>query len=102
MKDDPEVQSPAAGDSLDERQLRNPYLYVLAASQPDGLVDFEFETDPYRNSLPGVSNVQAARTVGRGLREGTRGHFIMLCVSLLLVAVLVLPSLAAVIAQAFH
>ncbi len=86
----------------EDRTAVNPYWHVLGASKPEEIVNFEFETDPYRNFLPGLSSVQAARTVGRGLQEGKRGNPLILAVSLLLLAVLILPALAAVVAEAFR
>lgn len=85
-----------------ERRLLNPYLDAASESSPAEIIDFEMETDPYRNSLPGMSNVNAARTLGRGLRAGRGGNLVLLVVSLLLVAVLVLPAFLAVIAQLLH
>lgn len=82
-----------------ERRLLNPYIDVLDESRPPEIVNFEMETDPYRNFLPGMSSVNAAKTVGRGLRAGRGGNRILLIVSLLLIAVIVLPAFAAVIAQ---
>jgi hypothetical protein len=86
----------------DEKRLINPYMDVAGQSRPPEIVNFELETDPYRNFLPGISSVNAAKTVGRGLRAGRGGNRVMLIVSLLLVAVLVLPAFAAVIAQLLH
>jgi hypothetical protein len=85
-----------------ERRLVNPYIDVVEESRPPEIVNFEMETDPYRNFLPGMSNVNAAKTLGRGLRAGRGGSRVLLVVSLLLVAVLVLPAFAAIIAQLFH
>lgn len=85
-----------------ERRLLNPYLDAVDESRPPEITDFELETDPYRNFLPGMSNVNAAKTVGGGLRAGRSGNRVLLLVSLLLVAVLILPAFAAVIAQLFH
>jgi hypothetical protein len=86
----------------DKKRLINPYIDVADESRPPEIANFEMETDPYRNSLPGMSSVNAAKTVGRGLRAGQGGNRVMLVVSLLLVAVLVLPAFAAVIAQLVH
>ena len=86
----------------DEKRLINPYMDVAGQSRPPEIVNFELETDPYRNFLPGISSVNGAKTVGRGLRAGRGGNRVMLIVSLLLVAVLVLPAFAAVIAQLLH
>jgi hypothetical protein len=85
-----------------ERQLSNPYIDLVDESRPREIATFELETDPYRNFLPGMSSVNAAKTVGRGLQAGRGGNRIFLAVSLLLVAVLILPAFAAVIAQLFH
>jgi hypothetical protein len=98
--DDLPVVRPEPGRG--EKRLINPYIDVVDESRPPEIVNFEMETDPYRNSLPGMSSVNAAKTVGRGLREGQRGNRVLLVVSLLLVAVLVLPAFAAVIAQLLH
>jgi hypothetical protein len=85
-----------------ERQLSNPYIDLVDESRPPEIANFELETDPYRNFLPGMSSVNAAKTVGRGLQAGRGGNRIFLVVSLFLVAVLILPAFAAVIAQLFH
>ncbi len=91
-------------DSMDrpERRLVNPYLDVADEYHPPEIAKFELETDPYRNFLPGISNVNAAKTLGGGLQSGREGNRVLLVVSLLLVAVLILPAIAAVIAQLFH
>lgn len=95
---------PVAGSPDDQaaRRLINPYLDAADVSRPPEIVTFEMETDPYRNFLPGVSSVNAAKTVGRGLRAGRGGNRLLLVVSLLLVAVLILPAFAAVISQLFQ
>lgn len=91
--DRPDASGPA------ERRPVNAYVDALDLNRPPELADFELETDPYRNFLPGVSNVNAARTIGSGLKEGRNGNLLLLLVSLLLVAVLILPAFVAVIAQ---
>lgn len=80
----------------------NPYVDAAVGDCPPEIVDFELETDPYRNLLPGISSVTAAKTVGRGLQAGRGGNRMLLVVSLLLVGVLIVPAFVAVIAQAFH
>lgn len=85
-----------------ERRLVNPYLDAADEDHPPEIADFELETDPYWNFLPGMSNVNAAKTLGSGLRAGRGGNRVLLVVSLLLVAVLILPAFAAVIAQLFY
>lgn len=87
---------------VDDKRPVNPYIDAADESRPPEIANFELETDPYRNFLPGMSSVNAARTVGRGLREGRGGNPVLLVVSLLLVAVLILPAFAAVVAQLFH
>ena len=91
-------------DSIErrERRLVNPYVDAVNEDHPPEISKFELDTDPYRNLLPGMSNVNAARTLGDGLRAGRGGNRVLLVVSLLLVAVLILPAFAAVIAQMFH
>lgn len=85
-----------------ERRLLNPYLDAVDEYHPPEISKFELETDPYRNFLPGISNVNAAKTLGSGLRAGRGGNPVLLLVSLVLVAVLILPAFVAVIAQLFH
>ena len=97
--DRPDIRKPMDSD---KRRTTNPYVDVVVESQPPEIVNFEMETDPYRNFLPGMSSVNAAKTVGRGLQAGRGGNRVLLIVSLLLVAVIVLPAFAAVIAQLLH
>ena len=85
-------------DTEPPRQV-NPYLDAVTESQPREIVDFEINTDPYANMLPGISNIQAARTIGRGLEVGKRGNRFIMAISLILVTVLLLPALLAVITQ---
>ena len=80
-------------------QRVNPYLDAATRRQPQEIVDFEMNTDPYANMLPGISNIHAARTIGRGLEVGKRGNRFIMAISLFLVAVLLLPALLAVITQ---
>ena len=95
--------SPEASQLADrrERRLVNPYIDAVDESQPPEIAEFELETDPYRNFLPGMSNVNAARIVGGGLSAGRSGNRVLLVVSLLLVMVLILPAFVAVFAQLF-
>lgn len=86
----PETETP--------RQV-NPYLDAVTERQPREIVDFEMDTDPYANMLPGISNIQAAKTIGRGLESGKRGNRFIMVVSVFLLAVLLLPALLAVITQ---
>jgi hypothetical protein len=94
-------EDPSANDPRGVRTV-NAYADAATAALPPEIVDFELETDPYRNLLPGMANVYAARTVGRGLRAGRSGNRILLAVSLLLVLVVVLPPIVAVVAQLVH
>jgi hypothetical protein len=95
---------PHAPESINQRERRlvNPYVDSVDHSRPIEIAQFELETDPYRNLLPGMSNVNAAKVVGGGLRAGRSGNRVLLVVSLLLVAVLILPAFMAAIAQLFQ
>jgi hypothetical protein len=78
----------------------NPYVDIVAGSQPREIVEFEMDTDPYANMLPGISNIRAARTIARGVRSGAGGrHPVLVAVSLLLLFVLVLPAILSIISQ---
>jgi hypothetical protein len=83
-------------------QQVNPYLDAIAERQPREIVDFEMDTDPYANMLPGISNIHAARTIGRGLEVGKRGNRAIMAISVFLLVVLLLPALLAVITQLGH
>jgi hypothetical protein len=95
---------PHASELTDQRERRlvNPYVDAVDESRPPEIAKFELETDPYRNFLPGMSNVNAAKIVGGGLRAGRSGNRVLLFVSLFLVAVLILPAFIAVFAQLFQ
>ncbi len=99
FNDSPEVSAPV---DHPQRRLANPYIDEVDDSCPPEIKNFELETDPYRNFLPGISSVNAAKTVGGGLKAGKGGNRLLLAVSLLLVAVLILPAFAAAIAQLLH
>jgi chromate transport protein ChrA len=62
-------------------------------------VEFEMDTDPYSNMLPGISNINAARTIGRGVRSGSRGRWLTMAVSLMLILAFVLPVILTIVSQ---
>jgi hypothetical protein len=86
----------------DERRLDNPYLDAMQGAKPQEIVDFELDTNPYANMLPGISNVRAARTIGQGVEEGRRGNPVIMAVSILLLIVLVAPAILAVVQHFSH
>jgi hypothetical protein len=70
--------------------------------RPPELVEYERATDPYANMLPGISNIRAAETLGRGIQAGRRGRPMIMVISIVLIAVLVLPPLLAALSQLVH
>lgn len=81
----------------------NPYLDAVEGGQPREIVDFEMDTDPYANMLPGISNIRAARTIARGVEQGKRGgHPAIVAVSVLLLIILVLPAVLMIVSQLVH
>lgn len=76
----------------------NPYAAALTDT-PEEIAEFEMNTNPYANMLPGISNINAARTIGRGVEVGRRGNPLVLAVSILLVIVLVAPVVLAVLSR---
>jgi len=75
----------------------NPYLDMALGEQPPEIVQYEVRSDPYSNMLPGIANINAARAIGEGVGAGRRGNKLLLVVSLVLLAVLLLPAILAVI-----
>ncbi|HEX8919556.1 MAG TPA: hypothetical protein VF898_13720 [Chloroflexota bacterium] len=77
----------------------NPYLDMASGAQPPEIAQYEMRSDPYGNMLPGISNINAARSIGEGLDVGRRGNWLILIVSLFLLAVLLLPAILAILAH---
>lgn len=85
----------------------NPYADAVAGRRPSELVEFELHTDPYANMLPRVSSMTQPGTVPLTpdddiLPARRRRNPILVIVSVLLVAILVLPAMAEVFARLFH
>lgn len=77
--------------------LDNPYLDALSGTKPREIVDYELDTNPYANMLPGISNVRAARVIGQGVDEGRKGNRVVMAVSVFLLIVLVAPLILTVL-----
>jgi hypothetical protein len=86
----------------DCERLNNPYLDALSGTKPREIVEFELDTNPYANMLPGISNIRAARTIGQGVDEGKRGNRVVMAVSVLLLIVLAAPILLTVLQHVMH
>lgn len=85
----------------------NPYVDAVAGHRPSELVEFELHTDPYANMLPRVASMSQPGTIPLHpeddiLPPRRRRNPLVVAVSLLLVAVLVLPVMAEVFARLFH
>jgi len=74
-------------------------LVPTSERKPPEIEEFESVTNPYTNMLPGISNINAARTIGRGIEVGKRGNRWVMFISIALIAVLVLPAILAVLSQ---
>jgi hypothetical protein len=86
-----------------DRRAVNAYADAVAGDRPWEIVEFEMNTDPYANMLPGITNINAARTIGSGLQAGrSGGHPVVLAISLLLLLVLIAPVILAVISRLVH
>lgn len=85
-----------------ERSLDNPYIDAISGTKPQEIVDFEMDTNPYANMLPGISNVRAARTIGQGVDEGRKGSRVIMAVSLFLLIVLVAPLVLGLLQHFVH
>jgi hypothetical protein len=83
----------------DEPILLDEYRRRRLLERPVEIVEFERATDPYANMLPGISNIRAAQTVGRGVEVGRRGNRVIMAVSVLMLLALLLPLVLAVITQ---
>ncbi len=75
----------------------NPYADALTGTKPREIVEFEMNSDPYANMLPGIANINAAKTISRGVEVGRRGNRLVMAISLLLLLVFILPFILAVI-----
>lgn len=85
----------------------NPYADAVEGTRPRELVEFELHTDPYANMLPRVSSMTQPQSLSSDSDDDliparSRRSPIVLLVSLLLIAVLVLPAMAEVFARLFH
>lgn len=69
-------------------QTGNPYFDAVSGRVPPELLSMERAMYPYANDLPGVSNVNAARTLGNALRLGLHGNRLTSVVSTVLVLLL--------------
>lgn len=67
------------------------------SERPREIVEFERATDPYVNMLPGISNIRAAETIGKGVQVGRRGNRLVMAVSVLMLLALVLPLILTII-----
>jgi hypothetical protein len=84
-----------------ERRHANPYAEALIGSKPAELAEFELHTDPYANMVPRVSSMVTAE--GGELEPAPRRRNpIVIAVSLVLVAVLVLPVMVEVFTRLIH
>lgn len=88
-----------AEDEEDVRTGHNVYADMLRGDQPEELIEFQRTTDPYANMLPGISNIRAASTIGRGVEVGKRGNRLIMGVSILMLIALLLPLALAVVDQ---
>jgi hypothetical protein len=79
--------------------LVNPYVDAVEGKVPREIVDFEMMTDPYANMLPSTSNVNAARTISRGVQAWSNGNRLKMAISAVLVLVLILPFVLLVMSQ---
>lgn len=77
----------------------NVYADLVRGDQPPEILEFETSTDPYANMLPGISNINAARTLGRGVQVGRRGNRLIMTISIALLFVIVLPVVLTIISQ---
>lgn len=80
----------------------NAYADAAMVDRPQEIVDFERATDPYANMLPGISNIRAAQTIGRGMEVGKRGNRLVLAISVFMLLALLLPLVFAVINQVIN
>lgn len=77
----------------------NAYADALTGLQPREIVEYELRSDPYANMLPGISTINAAKTISRGVEVGRRGNRLIMAISLITLAVFLLPLLLAIITQ---
>jgi hypothetical protein len=92
----------AAEDAEPIRTGTNVYADSIWGEQPEEILEFQRTTDPYSNMLPGISNIRAASTIGRGMEVGKRGNRLIMAVSIVMLVALLLPLALAVLDQLVH
>jgi hypothetical protein len=81
----------------------NPYADAAAGTKPREIVEFEMNTDPYANMLPGISSIRAASTIGRGMRAyRSRGSLVVRILSVVMLLGFLLAIVISVVSQAVH
>jgi hypothetical protein len=75
----------------------NPYTDVLTGRQPPEIAEYEMANNPYTNMLPGISSINAAKTLAEGAKSGRTGHPYLLAISLFLLLVFLLPVIIQII-----
>lgn len=84
-----------------EREPVNAYMDAVTGSRPRELVQFELNTDPYANMIPRVSTMTSGEESPEDSGSRRRSP-VVVAISLLLIAVLVLPITAEVFARLIH
>jgi hypothetical protein len=79
----------------------NPYTDALIGTKPREIVEFELSSDPYANMLPNIASVNAAKTIGRGVEERSRGNRLIMIVSLIVLILIIVPLILAVFSRLY-
>lgn len=80
----------------------NPYRDAVSGTRPREIVEFELNTDPYANMLPRVASVSRSPSEEDTEDSGRKRNPILVVVSILLVAILILPVMVEVFARLIH
>ncbi|MBV9279462.1 MAG: hypothetical protein JOZ41_05230 [Chloroflexi bacterium] len=86
----------------DEPRSVNPYVDAVTGEQPSEIVDFEMSSDPYRNMVPTISAIHAARSLQPAVKVGGHRSPLAVALGLIVVAAIVLPFVLALISYLTH
>lgn len=80
----------------------NPYADAYVGDRPPEIVEYEMNSDPYANMLPRLTSVTSTGVGDDERDERRKRNPFVVAISILLIAVLVLPVMVEVFARLLH